>query len=124
MRKTGVDKVLIQAIQDGKFYIGVSAGSIIVGPDIEISGWGQDADTNDIHLEDLSGFKSVPYYIFPHYSDRINQEITAFQKDRGIEKVVGLTDAQALFVTDEEAILIGENAGLSGDDADIQDRTI
>ena len=66
MLKTRIDKVLIDAIKNEKFYVGVSAGSIIPAPDIEIAGWGDDGDQNDIGLQDLTGFNLAPYLIFPH----------------------------------------------------------
>jgi dipeptidase E len=112
MRKTGMDKVLVRAIKDGRFYIGVSAGSILVGPDIGIAGWGEDGDPNDIGLRDLSSFGAVPYLIFPHYTESNRQEVLEFKSKRNSEPVIGLTDGQALFVTDDKAILIGEKGGL------------
>lgn len=113
MRKTGIDEVLIQAINDGKLYIGVSAGSIVVGPDIATAGWGEDGDPNDIDLKDLSGFGVVPYFVLPHYVE--SYRTRAMELAREIEtdqSIVGLTDAQALFVTDDETTLIGKKGGL------------
>lgn len=127
MRKTGMDKVLMQAITDGKLYIGVSAGSMLVGPDISLSdAYGDDeSDANDVGLRDLSGFGSVPYFIMPHYTEQYAQVAREFQKKISEDQsVVGLTDAQALFVTDNETLLIGEQGGLLlGDISRIQNKT-
>lgn len=127
MRKTGMDKVLIQAITDGKLYIGVSAGSMLVGPDISLSdAYGDDeSDANDVGLQDLSGFGSVPCFIMPHYIEQYEQVAREFQKKIPQDQsVFGLTDAQALFVTDNETLLIGEQGGLLlGDISRIQNKT-
>ncbi len=106
MRKTGIDKVLIDVIKNGKFYLGVSAGSIIPGPDIEISGWGEAGDSNDINLQDLSGFGLVPYLITPHYTEQEKDDVEAFKEKRKGEPVIELTDDQAIFVEDGEMVKI------------------
>lgn len=106
MRKTGVDKILIEAVKKGKFYVGVSAGSIMAGPDIEISGWKHGGDRNDVNLKDLTGFKLVPYIVTPHYADKYKEIIEEFQETRKGEPVIALTDDQAIFVEDGKMVLI------------------
>ena len=39
-RETGLDKIVIELVNQVKIYIGVSAGSVMAGPNIEIAGWG------------------------------------------------------------------------------------
>lgn len=115
MRKTGMDRVLTNAIQAGKFYIGVSAGSMIVGPNISLSdAYGEDgSDKNDIGLQNLSGFNLVPYYIMPHYEPQYEAVALAFQnKITPTQAIIGLTDTQALFVTNAKSKLIGDNGGI------------
>jgi dipeptidase E len=106
MRKTGIDKILVDSIKNGKFYLGVSAGSIIPGPDIEISGWGEAGDSNDINLQDLTGFGLVPYLITPHYTEQEKADIESFKEKRKGDLVIKLTDDQAIFIEDEKMILI------------------
>jgi len=106
MRRTGVDKILIDAVRKGKFYLGVSAGSIIPGPDIEISGWKHGWDRNDVNLKDLTGFKLVSYIITPHYEDKYKEVIEKFKEKRKGEQVIALTDDQAIFVEDGKMVLV------------------
>jgi dipeptidase E len=113
MRRTGMDQVLAKAIREGKFYVGVSAGSILVGSDIEISGWGAAGDPNDIGLQDLSGFGIVPYLVYPHYTEKDRDAVLSFGARRDGEPIVALTEEQALYVGDEGTFLIGEDGGLS-----------
>lgn len=106
MRKTGVDKILIDAVKKGKFYVGVSAGSIIAGPDIEIAGWKHGWDKNDVNLKDLTGFKLVSYIVTPHYEDKYKEVIEKFKEKRKGEQIIALTDDQAIFVEDGKMIMV------------------
>jgi len=94
MKKTGIDKVLIEAVKKNKFYLGVSAGSVMAGPDIESSELG---DPNDIKLMDLSGFKFVPFIIIAHYDKKNKKDCEDFINKRNGETVIPLTDNQAVF---------------------------
>jgi dipeptidase E len=105
LRKTNLDKVILSAVEEDKFYVGVSAGSIIACADIEVAGIGE-GDENDINLSDLSGFNLVPFHISPHYTKRDKNDVEEFYSKRK-ESIIALTDDQALFVTDKEVILIG-----------------
>ncbi|MFA6047293.1 MAG: Type 1 glutamine amidotransferase-like domain-containing protein [Parcubacteria group bacterium] len=103
MRKTGMDKVLINAVKREKFYLGVSAGSIIPGPDIEVAGIG---DINDINLNDLAGLNLVKYIVSPHYTPIEEKMIEEFKAKRKEGSVIKLTDDQAIFVEDGNMVLI------------------
>jgi dipeptidase E len=104
LHKTGLDMVLIDEVKSGKFYIGVSAGSIVVGPDIEVAGIGG-ADENDVHMVDLTGLRLTRLIISPHYCGEQEHEVTDFKKKRAGEHVVTLTDEQAVLIVDGEIIL-------------------
>jgi len=103
MRKTGLDRILIDAVKKGKFYLGVSAGSNIVGPDIKVASLG---DPNDINLDDLTGLKLVSCITIPHYDKKDKSAIEKFKEKRKGEKVIPLTDDQAVFIEDDEMVLI------------------
>lgn len=106
MRKTNLDKVIIEKIQAGKFYIGVSAGAIIVGPDIEVAGIAG-ADENDVNLSDLTGLQLTEHIITPHYTAEDEKEVRAFREKRKGESVIALTDEQAVFVEKGNITRIG-----------------
>ncbi len=101
MRKTGVDHLLIDEISAGAFYVGVSAGSIIVGPDIAAAGIGN-ADKNDIQLSDLTGLQLTNHIITPHYNEEEERDVDDFKRKRAGESVVTLTDEQAIFVEEND----------------------
>ncbi len=109
LRKTGMDQIIKQAItSDQSVYIGISAGSIIAGPDIEIAGWGSLGDLNEIGLQDLQGFDFTNTAIFPHYTSEQDQEVKEFQTHVSYP-IVTLTDDQALLITDKKQTLISSS---------------
>lgn len=96
IRKTGLDKYIMSfAKKEESIYIGVSAGSIIVGPSVEIAGWGTAADENNLGLKDLSGLGLTDYIIYPHYSEELKLELEEFKKISK-NKVIELRDDQAI----------------------------
>lgn len=96
IKKTGLDKFIIDSVKSGRsVYVGVSAGSIIAGPDISIAGWGSECDSNVINLEDLSGLGLTDIVVSPHYHDELKAEIDDFREKYGYQ-VYEITDEQAI----------------------------
>ena len=93
MKETGIDKFIIDAVNRGVLYIGVSAGSIIAGKTIEIAGWGSEGDQNDVNLDDLSGFGFTDVVVFPHYKISQKDEVQEF-KNKVAYPVIEITDNQ------------------------------
>lgn len=98
--KTAIENLLER---DG-VYIGVSAGSIIVGPSIVIAGEVA-ADSNDIGLEDLTGFGITDLIILPHYSPEIEEEVIAFENKYSV-KVERLNNSQAILIENDQENLV------------------
>ncbi len=105
MKKNHFDKMLINFVNKGGLYVGVSAGSIIPGPDIEIAGYGTGGDANDVNMEDTSGLNLISTAINPHFNQESIDEIEKFSKSVSYQ-VVSLTDQQAIFVEDGAVTLI------------------
>ena len=96
IRKTGLDKFIIDSVKSNRsIYFGVSAGSIIAGPDINIASWGSEGDSNDINLKDLSGLGLTNIVVSPHYRDELKSELDEFRGAYEYQ-VYELTDDQAL----------------------------
>jgi peptidase E len=99
VRKTGLAKFIIDAVKSNRsIYVGVSAGSIIAGPDISIAGWGSEGDSNDIELKDLAGLGLTNIVVSPHYREDLRAELDDF-KDKYGYQVYELTDDQALYLS-------------------------
>ena len=85
-------------MEKGGLYVGVSAGSILLGPDIDVSSLG---DKNKFGVKDFTGLALVDVAISPHANEKDEQaKIAAFQKKVDY-KVLPLTDSQALLVLNE-----------------------
>lgn len=85
-------------------YIGVSAGSVLVGPSIAIAGEVA-ADRNDIGLKDFAGFGITDLIVLPHYSTEIEGEASAFEKRYSV-KIERLSNSQAMFIAEDKNILL------------------
>jgi dipeptidase E len=97
MRRTGADAVVSAEARRGALYVGVSAGSIIAGPDIAIAGWGSAGDSNDTGMTDTRGLGLVDILTYPHFEDRLAHEVETF-RDRTRYPIEPIRDGQALLV--------------------------
>ena len=75
LRRKGADILITEQIRAGKLYIGTSAGSIILCPDIEFV---KEMDYSHAapELQSFTGLNIVDFYILPHYLDFPFEEIT------------------------------------------------
>ena len=75
LRRKGADALITEQIRAGKLYIGTSAGSVILCPDIEFV---KEMDYNYTapELQSFTGLNIVDFYILPHYLDFPFEEIT------------------------------------------------
>jgi len=106
MRITGIDNFIKKAIdKDGSIYFGVSAGSIIAGPNINIAGWGSEGDENEVNLKDLTGFNFTNISIFPHFKTHLKREVEEY-KNKANNPVIELTDDEAVFIHDSDYKII------------------
>lgn len=84
-------------IKNGGLYIGVSAGSIVLGPNIEIAGYGKDGDKNIIKLNNLMGMNILPYAISPHFKNSEKKELEKFNK-KAKYKIKPLADEDIIYI--------------------------
>lgn len=106
--KSGFDKVVKDLLNEGKIYIGVSAGSYILCPTLEMHHWKKkDKERNKYGLRSDKALNLVPFLITVHYKDEFQEDIK-----RGIEKsaypVKVLRDDQAILIQDDKVKLVGE----------------
>lgn len=111
IRKSGFDEVIKEFIEQGKIYVGVSAGSIIPGPNIEIAGW-EGGDANIIKLSDLTGLALVNFAISPHFIESDRQELEKMSKTVNYP-IVALNNSQAVMAVNDKIQIIGVGEKIS-----------
>jgi dipeptidase E len=94
VRKTGFDKKIVEFVNSGKLYVGVSAGSIIACPSILTA---KNGDQNKVGITDLTGLGFVQDVITPHYNEKEEEIIKKFEQESNY-KILRLPDGQALEV--------------------------
>lgn len=106
VKESGFDKVVKELIDKGIIYIGVSAGSYIACPTIEMAYW-KHPDRNTVGLTDLTGLDLVPFLLSAHfdpeYAPILKQEIS---KSKYAVRI--LEDNQAILVQDGSYKLVGK----------------
>ncbi|MHB1316480.1 MAG: Type 1 glutamine amidotransferase-like domain-containing protein [Minisyncoccota bacterium] len=98
------DKAIDSLLKRGGVYVGVSAGSLIVGPSIQIANEVH-PDKNEVGMTDFTGFNIVDLIIFPHYSTDLEEEIKSFEERNNV-KIERIDNSQALLIENGEKILI------------------
>lgn len=99
LKRTGADKIIIEQIESGKLYIGESAGSMIVSPNIE---YVKDMDDSKVasDLNTYSALNVVDFYPVPHY--------TNFPFAKAVKKIISKYDSELRLypISNTQAILV------------------
>lgn len=102
LQKTGADQIISEQIKSGKLYIGESAGSMILSPNIEYV-----KDMDDCEkapdLKDNSALSVVDFYPLPHHTNFPFQEAveTIISKYKSKLKLVPISNSQVITVEGE-----------------------
>lgn len=107
VKKSGFDKVIPKLLDQGKIYIGISAGSYVACPNIEAGKWKHLGDSDVIGKSDLSALNLVDFLIVAHYSGKYKQDVENGVKTTSLP-VVALTDKQAIVVEGDKYRIVGE----------------
>ena len=110
LRSTGADRLLTDAVNQGKLYAGSSAGAVVAGPSIEPASIMDDSKTAP-QLTDYTALNLTSHVIVPHaqgttgpYSiEVISKTVETYGREWNL---LLLRDGQALFMEDEKSILI------------------
>ena len=105
IRKSGFYRVLKDFLKRGKLYVGISSGSYVTCPNIEMATW-KHQDRNRVGLKDLKALNLVPFLISVHYEPKY-KPILEKEVPKANYPVKILTDNQALSVINGKVKLIG-----------------
>jgi dipeptidase E len=91
-------------VEQDRLYIGLSAGAMIMCPDIDLE-WS--VEVNDVDLLDLSGFNYVDFYILPHWGgDRFNDPRIIEEFEKQGKRLIPIRDNEAIYVEDQKLTII------------------
>ena len=105
VRNSGFDKVVKELIDQGKIYIGISAGSYIICPTIEQAIW-KHQERDFFGMTDLAGLNLVPFIVIAHFEEKYRLMIEEAAKKTKYP-VVALSDTQAILIEDDKYKLVG-----------------
>lgn len=106
LRKTGVDKLLIDELNAGKLMIGESAGAIVCAPTLSYIER-MDEKPTDYSQEDDTGLHLVDFYVLPHYLTAPFKKATAkILDDFSNLNICPINNQQAIIVEDESSTVV------------------
>lgn len=108
---SGFDKIVKQLVENGKYYIGSSAGSVLAGLSVEPVKL-LDNPSKAQNLKSFDGLKLIDKIILPHYGnekyqDKMNQILNDYADVK--DKIIKLTDNQAAVINDEDVKIISSD---------------
>lgn len=103
MRRTHFDKALLEVLDKGISYVGSSAGSMILGKNMEIVEWPMvDAEYG---AGIIPGLGLLDFEIYPHFEEELKPEI---EKNWNSGKLYLLKNGEAVTVVDDKVTVLGE----------------
>ncbi|MBI2622013.1 Type 1 glutamine amidotransferase-like domain-containing protein [Candidatus Microgenomates bacterium] len=111
IRQSGFADMIRELLEEGKIYIGVSAGSYVCCPTIDMATW-KNLDKNTVGLIDLRGMNLVPFLLFVHYQKKWEELVKEKAKTIKYPLIV-LTDKQSILVQDNHYTFLGKGKPLT-----------
>ena len=107
MRESGFDAAVSEAVRGGLPYVGMSAGAVVAGPDLEPLSTTSNTGLAP-RLRSTEGLALVDSVVFPHFNspERAAQFAKVDAEYGARYALVPLSDSQALIVDDEGARVV------------------
>ncbi len=107
LKKRNIINRIQEYVKNGGVLIGVSAGSILMSPTIQIAKFGDD---NEIGIKDLSSLCLVDFDFYPHYSGDDDPHFSnIIEYSRKFKKVVYVcSDGDGVVIVDDRITLFGD----------------
>ena len=107
INKSNFGEVIKEFVAAGKLYIGISSGSIIVTPSIEIASV-EPADDNSVGLKNFAGLGIIDFEISPHVPETVPYEnVQKYSANRKV-KLFAISDQTAIKIQNGNLEIIGE----------------
>ncbi|MCB0421663.1 MAG: Type 1 glutamine amidotransferase-like domain-containing protein [Bdellovibrionales bacterium] len=109
LKKSGMLKILREYAINGGILVGLSAGAIMMTPNIEMAAFPPfDPDENEVHLKKLKALDLVGFEFFPHYvNSKRNQEAMMMYSLISPNPVFGCKDGTGIIVDGDRTMLLG-----------------
>lgn len=98
-RACNLKSVLEKFLAEGKVYVGTSAGSYIMCPDIEVMNWKDSSRFNQHGLTNLKALGFVPFRLFCHFNRHLDDQ-------EKIKELVKQSEYPAYIINDGEGLLV------------------
>ncbi len=79
IRETGFDEILKDLLNEGKVYVGTSAGAYVMCPTIDVANW-NDETVDRFGVTDFSALNYVPFCLRVHYAEEKEAEVRSKMK--------------------------------------------
>lgn len=104
IRETGFTSILEELIEEGRVFVGTSAGAYVMCPTIEVSDWNEQ---DRFGITDFTGLNYVPFLLKVHYKDE--QEELVREKMKSLKYPLRiLRDGQGILVEDGKYTFVGD----------------
>ncbi len=104
VQETGFGEILKELLEEGRVYIGTSAGAFIVCPTIEVANWDNDKNFGITNFEALN---YVPFVLEVHYKDEMEEKLK--QKIPTLKYPIRiLRNGQGILVEDNKYTFLGD----------------
>ena len=107
MRSCGFGTIIEDFLQKKGIYVGVSAGSIVVTPNISVAGI-EPADPNEVNMTDFKGLSIIDFEVSPHVPEHVSYESMDHYSKEAKNKVIAIDHVCAVMVTDQEISFVGD----------------
>lgn len=106
IRETGFAEILKDLLNQGKVYIGTSAGAYVMCPSIEVSSWNNDGKER-FGVTDSTALSYVPFLLKAHYKDEMRELVMEKMKTLKYPLRI-LRDGQGILVEDGKFTFVPE----------------
>jgi len=107
MKKMNFEIALNRFLSENKLYVGVSAGSIVVTPSIDVANV-EPADPNDVGLTDFTGLNIVDFEVSPHVPEVVSYESVEKYSHTTKNKIYAFDHDCALTIHDNKVGFVGD----------------
>ncbi len=106
IRETGFAEILKKLLDEGKIYIGTSAGAYIMCPSIEVADW-DETGKGRFDVTDFTALNYVPFVLKVHYKDEAEKKVKEKMKTLKYPLCI-LRDGQGILVEDGKYTFVGD----------------